>query len=80
MEQMQKIETEYEKLVTIGSRNIPFSLRKDFVKKLTEEKIGQQAIFLLWIVKLFVARPKIFLQMLRDLEKEIDEENINLTH
>jgi hypothetical protein len=80
MEQMQKIDTEIEKLVTIGSRNIPLSLRKDFMMKLTEEKIGQQAIFLLWIVKLFVARPKIFVQMMRDLEKEIDEEKLNLTH
>lgn len=77
---MQETTTNTEKLVSIGARIIPQSLKKKFTKTLVDEKIGQQSIFLLWIVNLVVARPKKFVQMCRDLQKEIDEENLNLTN
>lgn len=73
---MTETTTNTEKLVTVGSRNVPSSLKKKFVKLLIDERVGQQSIFLLWIIELFVARPKKFVQMLRDLEKEIEAEKI----
>lgn len=76
---MQNTTTNDEKLVTVGSRNVPTKTKVKFKKLLLEEKVGQQSIFLLWIIELFVARPKQFVQMCRDLEKEIEEEKLNLT-
>jgi hypothetical protein len=67
-------------LSTIGVRKVPILLKEAFVAALIEEKVGQQSLFLMWIIRLVVAHPKRFIQMCRDLEQEIDEEKLNLTH
>ncbi|WP_291728854.1 hypothetical protein [Bernardetia sp.] len=82
---MQKTTTNIEKLVSIGAKNIPSSLKEKFTDALSDTKVGKQSIFLLWIVNLVVARPKKFMQMCRDLQEEIDqeeevEEKLNLTN
>lgn len=61
-------------LSTIGVRKVPMNLKTAFVDALIDEKVGQQSLFLMWIVQLVVARPKEFIQMCRDLQKEIDAE------
>ncbi|WP_338792271.1 hypothetical protein [Bernardetia sp. MNP-M8] len=63
-----------KKLSSIGVRKVPMKLKDAFVQALIDEKVGQQSLFLIWIVKLVVARPKKFIQMCRDLEKEIEAE------
>lgn len=70
----QTTQKDTSELSTIGVRKVPMNLKTAFVDALIDEKVGQQSLFLMWIVQLVVARPKEFIQMCRDLQKDIDAE------